>query len=82
VTFSPTSAGAKTPTLSVSYSGGDGASPQTAAISGTGVNTTAPAAAIFGIVKPDPMPGQPPILALRHPQSKSPLDVCRREGTR
>jgi len=82
VTFSPTSAGAKTPTLSVSYSGGDGASPQTAALSGTGVNTTAPAAAIFGIVKPDPMPGQPPILALRHPQSKSPLDVCRREGTR
>lgn len=47
VKFSPTSAGAKTPTLSVSYSGGDGASPQTAALSGTGVATTAPAAAMM-----------------------------------
>jgi hypothetical protein len=51
VTFSPTSAGAKTPTLSVSYSGGDGASPQTAGLSGTGVSVTAPAAAIFGMLR-------------------------------
>jgi hypothetical protein len=61
VTFSPTSAGIKTPTLSVSYSGGDGASPQTAPLSGTGVSTTAPAAAMFGILKLDPKPGQTPI---------------------
>jgi hypothetical protein len=57
VKFSPTSAGVKTPTLSVSYSGGDGASPQTAALSGTGVSVTAPAAAIMAILKPDPIPG-------------------------
>jgi hypothetical protein len=57
VKFSPTSAGVKTPTLSVSYSGGDGASPQTAALSGTGASVTAPAAAIMAILKPDPIPG-------------------------
>jgi hypothetical protein len=57
VKFSPTSAGIKTPTLSVSYSGGDGASPQTAGLSGAGVSVTAPAAAMMAILKPDPMPG-------------------------
>jgi hypothetical protein len=51
VVFSPTSAGTKTPTLSVSYSGGDGASPQTVVLSGTGVSATAPAVAIFGMLR-------------------------------
>ena len=51
VKFSPTSAGAKAPTLSVSYSGGDGASPQTASLSGTGVSVTAPAAAIMAMLR-------------------------------
>jgi hypothetical protein len=51
VPFSPTSAGLKSATLTVSYSGGDGASPQSAALSGTGVSVTAPAVAIFGMLR-------------------------------
>jgi hypothetical protein len=51
VKFGPTSAGVKNPTLSVSYSGGDGASPQTASLSGTGVSVTAPAAAIMAMLR-------------------------------
>lgn len=51
VLFSPTSAGVKSPTLTVSYSGGDGASPITASLSGTGVSATAPAAAMFAILR-------------------------------
>ena len=50
VLFSPTSAGLKSPTLTVTYSGGDGASPITASLSGTGVSATAPAAQILSLL--------------------------------
>jgi hypothetical protein len=43
VKFSPSAVGPRSTTLSVSYSGGDGASPQTAPLSGTGVVNTYPA---------------------------------------
>lgn len=39
VTFTPATAGSRSTTLSVSYSGGDSNSPQTSALSGTGVST-------------------------------------------
>jgi len=39
VTFTPGATGSRSATLSVSYSGGDGASPQTAALSGTGTSS-------------------------------------------
>ena len=37
VTFSPTASGSRSATLSISYSGADGASPKTAALSGIGI---------------------------------------------
>jgi hypothetical protein len=39
VAFTPGAAGSRSTTLSVSYSGGDGASPQTSSLSGTGAST-------------------------------------------
>jgi len=45
VTFSPTASGSRSATLSISYSGADGASPKTSALSGTGV--TAPPVPVF-----------------------------------
>jgi hypothetical protein len=39
VTFTPGASGSRSTTLSVSYSGGDGASPQTSSLSGTGAST-------------------------------------------
>ena len=42
VTFTPLATGSRSTALSVSYTGGDGASPQTAALSGTGNTTGAP----------------------------------------
>ena len=47
-TFSPTAAGARSTTLSVSYSGGDSASPQTSALSGTGVSVAAVGTVVNG----------------------------------
>jgi hypothetical protein len=59
-TFNPTAAGSRSTTLNVTDSASS--SPQQSSLSGTGiVSVTAPAAAIFGILKPGPMPGQAPI---------------------
>jgi hypothetical protein len=48
VTFSPTATGSRSTTLSVSYSGADGASPRTAALSGTGTSAAATGTTISG----------------------------------
>jgi hypothetical protein len=48
VTFSPTASGSRSTTLSVSYSGGDGASPQTSALSGTGTTSSAVGTSMSG----------------------------------
>jgi hypothetical protein len=54
VTFTPGATGSRSSTASVSYSGGDGASPQTAALSGTGTTSGAvsltPSSNAFGSV--------------------------------
>lgn len=53
VTFSPSGAGSRSTTLSVSYGGGDSASPQTSALSGTGVVgavTLSPSSKNFGSI--------------------------------
>lgn len=52
-TFTPTAGGSRSTTLSVSYSGGDGASPQTSALTGTGVSGSVmvtPVTLAFGTV--------------------------------
>jgi hypothetical protein len=49
VVFTPGGAGARSTTLSVSYSGGDGASPITSALSGTGTSTTPHAVSGLGV---------------------------------
>jgi hypothetical protein len=62
-TFNPTAAGSRSTTLNVADSASS--SPQQSSLSGTGiVSVTAPAAAIFGILKLGPMPGQTPIPVL------------------
>lgn len=47
-TFTPSASGARSTTLTLTYSGGDSDSPQTAPLSGSGVtNTTAPSSVMF-----------------------------------
>jgi hypothetical protein len=51
VTFTPGGTGSRSTTLSVSYSGGDGASPQTSALSGTGTTSAATGTKLNGGIK-------------------------------
>jgi hypothetical protein len=62
--FSPSAIGSRSTTLNVADSASS--SPQQSSLSGTGITSvTAPAVAIFGILRPDPMPGQTPISVLQ-----------------